>query len=62
MKVDRISGRGTFVADELDRDGGTWTATGRWLYGSGRQSDPPATYTWPVSRVLEIRWDWTEGT
>jgi hypothetical protein len=62
MIVDRVSGRGTFVADDIDRDAGTWTATGRWLYSSGRRSDPPATYTWPTHRVLEIRHDWEHGS
>lgn len=57
MNVQRPGGSGTFVADELERDGGTWTATGRWKYGSGRLSDP-ATYTWPVGRVPEILWNW----
>lgn len=60
MLVARPSGAGTFIADELERDGGTWTASGRWKYPSGRLSDH-STYTWPTHRVLEVRWD-TDAT
>jgi hypothetical protein len=61
MFVERHGGSCTFIADELTREGGTWTATGRWKYSSGRLSEPPATYTWPTHRVLEVRHDYAEG-
>jgi hypothetical protein len=48
-------GEGTFVAERLTREGNTWTAAGSWKHDSGRLSEP-GTYTWPTSRVHEIRW------
>lgn len=60
LLVERPGGGGTFIADELVRDGGTWTARGSWKYGSGRLGNP-ARYSWPVDAVREIRWDWDPG-
>lgn len=51
-------GHAPFVADEVEREGGTWTATGRWKHPSGRLSEPAKTYTWPLRRVVEVRWGW----
>jgi hypothetical protein len=58
--VERHGGDCAFRAEELTREGETWTATGRWKYASGRLSDR-MTYTWPVGRVSEVRWDYEEG-
>ena len=45
-----------FLADELKHEHGAWTAVGQWKYHSGRRSTPQR-YSWPTSRVVEVRWE-----
>jgi hypothetical protein len=58
----RVHGHGqVFVADEAEVDGGWVHVVGRFRarVGANHQDvswGPPATYSWPVSQVREIKW------